>query len=282
MIDAASALRCVPSPENASATSAPAAAICPFCLEGIKPGASLCKHCGGALSPVHQLVLAHASLEARLVAVETDLAELSLEPRRESAVVPEPPGVPSAPRRAGWPHMLDNLFLGLAALLAAHWLASTVPHEQQAVYRLVALGVALPFGFRYESYARAGTSAQVAAALFFGVLGALLITALDAFMAGSAANVLALTRGRDVAETITAIGLSHLTGSWLAWWLRREERRKAAIARCRAISAGLAVLLQVDPKKLKGQITVIHELVDTSAPIAAAAASAWAAFGRLL
>jgi hypothetical protein len=286
MTDTASSLRSVPSPEIAPKTVAAADTACPFCLEDIKAGASVCKHCGASLSLVHQLVLARAALEARLAAVEADLAALRAATVDTKAIVAEEPADQSALRRAGWPHMFDNLFLGLAALLVVHWLASTVPHGQKAVYRLVALCVALPFGFRYEIYARASTSAQVVAALFYGVLGALLIITLDAAISGEPANTLALIDGRGLVETVAVIGLSHLTGSWLAWWARREERREAAaaagLARRRAVSAALAMLLRAEPEKLKHRIDALNGIMEASAPVAAAAATAWAGFGRLL
>jgi hypothetical protein len=80
--------------------------------------------------------------------------------------------------------MADNLFLGLAALLAAHWLATTLPHANRTVFRLAALVIAMPFGFRFESYAQTGTSGRVLAALALGGLGTLVVGILDIALAG--------------------------------------------------------------------------------------------------
>jgi hypothetical protein len=230
-------------------------------------------------------VLAHAALEARLAGVEADLAASRLAPPDVNAALAKPSEDKGAARGSGWPHMFDNLFLGLAALLAAHWLASTVPHSQQALYRLVALAVALPFGFRYEIYARAATIAQVGAAVVFGVLGGLLVAALDVAISGAPAEALARIQATDVVETIAVIGLSHLTGSWLAWWGRREERREATAAfaaRRRAVGTGFAMLMRAEPEMIKSRIDALHKVLDLSAPAAAGAATLWAAFGRLL
>lgn len=273
-----------PLQQSTTDTSGAAATACPFCLEEIRVGASVCKRCGSNVAPLHQLILARVALEERLAAVETELATLrQARPDPEVVIVP-PPVAGMPPRRVGWPHMVDNLFLGLAALLAAHWLASTVPEGQQALSRLVALCVALPFGFRYEVYARAGASAQIVAALFYGVLGALLIVAVDAAISGGFAQIGGQLHGRELVASVAAIGLSHLTGSCIAWWSRRDERRAGAAASAsrKAVSAALLMLLRTEPEKLKGRIDALHGLIESGAPVAAAAATAWAAFGRLL
>src|SRR5690242_12416967 len=145
MADVTSSPRQMSPLEIAPEPPAGATIACPFCLEEIKAGASLCKHCGSTLSPIYRLTLAHAALEARLAALEADLATARRSLRNAGAGSEKTTEVEEAPRSTGWPHMFDNLFLGLAALLIAHWLASTVPHGQQSLYRFVALGVALPF-----------------------------------------------------------------------------------------------------------------------------------------
>ena len=70
---------------------------------------------------------------------------------------PAETAAPSTVTDIKWPHMVDNLLLGLAALLAAHWLATTLPESNRAVFRLVALVVALPFGFQFERNSRSGS-----------------------------------------------------------------------------------------------------------------------------
>ena len=78
--------------------------------------------------------------------------------------------------------MADNIFLGLTALLTAHWLATTLPAHDRAIFRLVALAVALPFGYRFEVNARAGITGEVLDALENGEFvlpGVPLITLVD-------------------------------------------------------------------------------------------------------
>ena len=112
MSDVTPALRQVSPPEITAESVAATATKCPFCLEEIKAGASVCKHCGGALSPVHQLMLARAALEARLAAVEANLASLRQVAPAAMADLDTQTGSRSAPSSTGWPHMVDNLFLG--------------------------------------------------------------------------------------------------------------------------------------------------------------------------
>src|SRR3954447_8260993 len=46
---------------------------CAFCLEPVKLGALVCRHCRNVLAPIQQLAAAQASLEARLSALEATL-----------------------------------------------------------------------------------------------------------------------------------------------------------------------------------------------------------------
>jgi hypothetical protein len=101
--------------------------------------------------------------------------------------------------------MADNIFLGLATLLAAHWLVMTSPAGGRAGFRLGALVVALPFGIRLEHNSRSGPPAQVLAALAFGAIGTLAIGLLD--MAVSAHGMPPPT-----AEDLTAGQTVWLTG----------------------------------------------------------------------
>lgn len=251
------------------------AAACPFCLEAIKPGAPVCRHCRSNLAPLHALLSARANLEARVVLLETQLTGL-----QARVVIPEAAdAVPATapPHHFGWPHMVDNLFLGLAALLAAHWLASTMPGPHQALYRLVALGVSLPFGFRYEIHAKAGAAGQVLAAGAFGIIGTGLILTLDAVL-----GLPPQRQGSVIAASVALIGLAHLTGSGLARLSRRGERRIGSGTVHLGLSAALVMLVKTEPEKIKGRVDALQGIFESSAPLIAGAAAAWAAFGKVL
>ena len=258
-------------------TATPPAATCPLCFEDIKAGALVCKHCRSNLGPLHGLMAERSALGARVAALETELASL-----RDGGAAPA--AIAEPPPRFGWPHMVDNLFLGLATMLAVHWLAGTLPETHRGVYRLIALGIALPFGFRYEIYARAGASLQVLAALVFGLLSTLLIGVLDTAL-GVAGPLAATAVGRDAAASVALIALSHFTGSSVAQWTRRGERKSKAAglqAGLGALATVFMVMRKAEPEKIKGRIDAIHGLLETAAPVAAAAATAWAAFGKTL
>jgi hypothetical protein len=159
-------------------------------MEEIRAGATTCPHCRSNLVPLQNFADKYLELEARLAALEQELVTLrtvhaehiadteatTLQPA-ELAAIPSRPDIK-------WPHMADNIFLGLVALLAAHWLATTLPGSNRAVYRLIALIVAMPFGFRFEHHARSGPTGQVLAALAFGSIGTLAIGTLDLALAG--------------------------------------------------------------------------------------------------
>jgi hypothetical protein len=153
---------------------------CLFCLEEIRPGASVCPHCGSTLAPLQRFADKHAALEKRLAALEQEVAVMKLAGGDRvvaESVAASAPVEASSPSSGWikWPHMADNIFLGLAVLLAAHWLATTLPASGRIVFSLVALIVALPFGFRFERNSRSDTAGQVLVALAFGSLGTLAI-----------------------------------------------------------------------------------------------------------
>ena len=60
-----------------------------------------------------------------------------------------------------------------------HWLATTLPVGSRPLFRLVALVVALPFGYRFERYTKSGVSEQVIAALAYRCLGTMALGLLD-------------------------------------------------------------------------------------------------------
>ena len=75
--------------------------------------------------------------------------------------------------------MAENVFLGMLVLVAAHWLVTTLPVGRRPLFRLVALVVALPFGYRFERYTISSVSEQVIAALGYGCVGSLALGLLD-------------------------------------------------------------------------------------------------------
>ena len=261
---------------------------CVFCLEDIRPGASVCPHCGSNLAPLQHLADAQAALEQRLALLEKEIATQRLahvtdEPTGEAtASVQSQVSPPAASTILTWPHMLDNIFLGLAALLAAHWLATTLPASNRTVFRLVALAVALPFGFRFELNSRAGTAGQVLAALAFGSLGTLAIGLLDAAVAGHGAPPTA----QDIAASVATIALSHYAGSALAHLrMARAERRTIEaddVRRVGSLAAADKSLIHFEPARIKSTADTVKALYDAAAPLAAGAAALWAALGHFL
>src|SRR5262249_48501709 len=105
---------------------------CVFCCEDIRPGASTCPHCGSNLAPVQAFADKYVDLEARVIALEQEVEALRAERVGQPdvvAVVDQAPVEPVAPveMEFKWPHMADNIILGVASLLATHWLATTLP-----------------------------------------------------------------------------------------------------------------------------------------------------------
>jgi hypothetical protein len=228
-----------------------------------------------------------AALGERVAVLERAFAAhrdaLGTRPRpTEDAVLHErkPAGPPAAILQ--WPHMTDNIFLGRTALPAAHWMATGVPVENRAVFRLVALAVALPFGYRFETNARASTAGQVLAAPAFGCLGALSIGLLDILL--TERRILPTTAGAIVASVAT-IALSHYAGSILAGllWVRRQRQAcEPAVQPTLAITGSTNPLIRFVPAKIKSTAETVKALYDAAVPIAASAAALWAAIGYLL
>jgi hypothetical protein len=182
--------------------------------------------------------------------------------------------------------MADNLFLGLAALLAAHWLATTLPHANRTVFRLAALAIAMPFGFRFEAYARTGTSGRVLAALALGGLGTLVVGVLDIALADGMPASIGV---QDIAASVAVITLSHLAGSFFASFRRNRAERHApetAAAQDHAtplkLTAAVAAIRHVKPDRLVSQAAAVKAVTDAAAALTATAAAFWAAFGHLL
>jgi hypothetical protein len=243
--------------------------LCIFCCEEIRPGASVCPHCGGSLVPLQTIADRQAAMERRLAALEEALAARPADEGAKS-IAPVATHDDPGPAEIRWPHMADNIFLGLTVLVAAHWLATTLPAGGHTWFRLVALVVALPFGFRFEQHSRTGTSGQVIAALAFGSIGTLAIGVLDLILAGHGGP---LPTPEDVISSVATIALSHFAGS--AWAQFRQPRRKATLG------AGPAnPLIHIQTAQIKSTADAIKALYDAAAPIAAGAAALWAAFGH--
>jgi hypothetical protein len=262
-----------------------------FCLEAIRPGASVCAHCGSPLGPLQRFADERAALEQRIAALEQDVASLRLASDEKGAVEEQSLSAHSdAATRASrpettWPHMVDNIFLGLTALLAAHWLATTLPASSRATFRLVALVVALPFGFRFERNARSGTAGQVVAALGFGGFGTVAIGVLDLALADHHPQSLT---AQDVVASVGAISLSHFAGSALAHARRMRAERatnEATVARMAVSSTRAGAtgsLMGIEPARIKSTAETVKALYEAAAPFAAGAAALWAAFGHML
>ena len=266
-----------------------AIATCVFCLEDIRPGASVCPHCGGVLGPFQRLLADQAALEARLAALEQDVAALRPTPAEvlttadvSSAAAPVQPQAVAF----GWPHMADNLFLGLAALLAAHWLATTLPDANRTVFRLAALAIAMPFGFRFEAYARTGTSGRVLAALALGGLGTLVVGILDIALAGGMPATVGV---QDIVTSVAVITLSHLAGSFFASFRRNRAERHAPEAATEqdrptplGFAAAAAAIRRVKSDRIAKEAATVKAVTDAAAALTATGAAFWAAFGHLL
>ena len=273
--------------EIAESRATTAILACVYCLEDIKPGASVCPHCGGVLGPFQRLLVDQASLEARLAALEQEVAASRSAPAEVLATADvSSPAAPAQPQGAtfGWPHMADNLFLGLTALLAAHWLATTLPHANRTVYRLAALAVAMPFGFRFESYAQTGISGRVLAALALGGLGTLVVGILDIALAGGMPATIGV---QDIVASVAVITLSHLAGSFFASFRRNRAERhtpEAAAEQDRPNPLGftVAAIRRVKSDRIAKEAATVKAVTDAAAALTATGAAFWAAFGHLL
>ena len=261
---------------------------CVFCLEDIQLGASVCPHCGSNLAPLQAFADKQAALEERIAVLEAEMtarrptgAEQWSASEAASSASAET-AAPSTVTDIKWPHMVDNLLLGLAALLAAHWLATTLPESNRAVFRLVALVVALPFGFQFERNSRSSMAGRILAALAFASTGILAIGLLDIALAMGAPQTV---NPRDVVASVATIALSHFAGSALAFCRRcRAERAASADSARMAASSttGAGSRVHIEPDRVKGAAEAIKALYEAVTPLAAGAAALWAALGHHL
>jgi hypothetical protein len=248
------------------------------CDEEIRPAAAVCPHCRNTLAPYQGLADQYAVLDGKISALLQEMEALRAAFGGTGAQATA--ATDNAARKATdigtWPHMVDNLFLGIVTLLAAHWLASTLPVANRAVFRLVALCVALPFGYRFERNARIGTVGQAIAALGFGSFGTLAIGVLDMAVAGHLPESLTV---RDIIESVVAVSISHFAGSALAHLRQQRADRAANLASASATPQSLKYL---EPARIKSTAELVKTLYDAAAPLAAGCAALWAAFGHTL
>jgi hypothetical protein len=252
---------------------------CVFCCEEIHPSASICPHCTSNLVPLQRLSDERAALEERVAVLEQSLAELQLAQSASAESIPPSiaavvEAVPSPASVINWPHMAENVFLGLVVLVAAHWLATTLPVSSRPLFRLVALVVALPFGYRFERYTRSTVSEQVIAALAYGCVGTLALGLLDMALGELTPHLL---RAPDIVATVAAISLSHFAGSGLAQARRGCAERAASVAAAR--SSGLLPHLQA--AQIKSTADTVKSVYEALTPVAAGGAAVWAAFNHI-
>jgi hypothetical protein len=253
---------------------------CVFCREEIQPFASLCPHCRSNLVPLQRLADEGAALEERVAMLEHAVATLQLAnsavaERESPAVVASVDAVPPTILGIKWPHMADNIFLGLVTLIAAHWLAASVPADKRTVFGLVALVVALPFGYRFERNSRSDVSVQVIAALAYGSLGTMALGLLDMAVADLTPRSLSAPK---IVASVAAIALSHFAGSALAHARQSRADRAASIA---AAHPG-DLLPHLEAAQIKTTAETVKALYEAAAPIAAGTAAVWAAFNHIL
>ena len=176
--------------------------------------------------------------------------------------------------------MVDNIFLGLMALLAAHWLVTTLPESGRPMYHFVALIVVLPFGYRFERNSRSRPAGRVLAALAYGVFGSLAIATLDIALASQVPPYLT---ARNVFASVAAIALSHFTGSALAHAQQKQVDRAAmAAAEAASVSADAGSPGFVASAQIKTTAEAVKAVTDAATPVAAGATALWAALGHNL
>jgi hypothetical protein len=253
---------------------------CVFCCEEIYSTASICPHCRSNLVPLQRLSDERAALEERVAMLEQTVAELQLaQPASaESTSASIAIGAEAATLQASgmnWRHVADNIFLGMVTLIAAHWLATTLPASSRAMFRLVALIVALPFGYRFERYTSSGVSEQVIAALGYGSFGTLALGLLDMALGNLTPRSLSPP---DIIATVAAISLSHFAGSALA----QARRGRAERAASEAAAHGSGRLPHIEAARIKGTAETVKAVYEAAAPIAAGGAAIWAAFNHVM
>jgi hypothetical protein len=252
---------------------------CVFCREEIQPSASVCPHCRSNLVPLQRLADEGAALEERVAILEQTIATLQLAPSPTPEGKPSvvAAGVDTVPSVSGlkWPHMIDNIFLGLVALIVAHWLTTSLPAANRTIFGLVALVIALPFGYRFERNSKSDVAVQVIAALAYGSLGTMALGLLDMAVAGLAPRSLSAS---NIVASVAAIALSHFAGSALAQAQQRRAERAASIAAARASD----LLPHLEAAQIKTTAETVKALYEAAAPIAAGTAAVWAAFNHIL
>jgi hypothetical protein len=192
--------------------------------------------------------LQRAALEERVAALEQSVGELQLVQTESaestaSSIAASVEAVPLPLSGINWPHMADNVFLGMVVLIAAHWLATTLPVDSRPLFLLVALVVALPFGYRFERHTGSDVSEQVIAALAYGCLGTLALGLLDMALGVLTAHS---PSGSDTVAAVAAISLSHFVGTALAQGRRGRADQAASATAC---GSGRLPQLEAAPRR---------------------------------
>jgi hypothetical protein len=252
---------------------------CVFCCGEIHPSALICPHCTSNLVPLQRLSDERAAQQERVAVLEQSVAELLLAQSANaesspSSIAAGVEAVPLPTSGINWPHMAENVFLGMVVLVAAHWLATTLPIGSRPLFRLVALVVALPFGYRFELGTSSSVSEQVIAALAYGGVGTLALGLLDMALGHLTPESLSAP---DIIATVAAISLSHFAGTGLAQARRGRADRAASAAAAR--SSGLLPHLQA--AQIKSTADTVKAVYEALTPVAAGCAAVWAAFNHI-
>lgn len=117
---------------------------CVFCREEIQLSASLCPHCRSNLVPLQWRANHCTALEQRIAVLEQTVGTLRLAPSAASEIKSGAANGDAAPSKTAeikWPHMVDNIFLGLlsapkivasvAAIALSHFAGSSLAHTRQ-------------------------------------------------------------------------------------------------------------------------------------------------------
>lgn len=187
---------------------------CPYCVEPVNDGATVCKTCQRDIALAMSLKEANHALEERIQEFEAELAGLREHGPGEAAppVVEEPPPPPG---------IVDlvavYLILPTLALVAAHYLI-VVRFDAKLVWLRVAsialptvMGVMLEHKLRPRWFITLGFGIVVGLASVFGMSAMVHFTDGDPVMPDSA------VAWRETLEYATSIALAYLLGSLLAF-----------------------------------------------------------------
>ena len=265
--------------------SAPADTIdCCFCLEPVRRGALVCRHCHRDLSVPMPLLQAQAAQKAEIEALKDDMAALRAELLllRESGAAPQGgpgPAVTTVPSRGGPELALAvGWVLALAASIGLHWLLVIRQDVAVAVFRAAALAAPLLVALCVPGLWRVRPAILAAASAALG-LAAVLAMSYD--VAVHDGTPVLPTTGADLyemAEFALAIGLSFLCGALV---LRAVFRIRATRAHVALIEGVRGAVKGADPKGLGQRAETLKNMTEAAIPITAAAGALFAGFRSL-